>query len=360
MALVEFSAMVQQTATDTPVRLTLLAEEAIRALPPDQVAERLNLLLHQVCVRPEFTIYNFGAYASYVEPQNPDQFHGYNTLVEVNLPYTLHLPRGMLFPIADTQRATRGLLETRKIWTDLAEGSHSVEAIADEQLLYYGSALPVTPTVPQDPALGPWPRFSGPNVELGKDTRGIFRYTQVRLLFNTEHAGIEAADESEIVREARDVAVAAAMSTAADIVNSALDVYRYVTAADHVERLPRHLVTRVYFVDVNVVYESAGLEGGVGSAVINRSRREISRFAEMLAAGEQPDPPSLLIQSARSALQRGQILLAVVVAFQAQEMVIEEGIRQGLQRQGIGDTEITAQLKGCFRRESGLQRCPEQ
>lgn len=346
--MVEFPATVQQTAADNPVRLTLLAEEAIRTLPPEQATERLNLLLQQVRVRPEFTIYSFGTYGSYVEPPNLDQFRGYNTLVEVNLPYTLHLPTGRLFPIADTHGVIRGLLQTRKIWTNLAGGSNSVEAIADEQLLYYGPALPVTPTVPQDPVLGPWPRFTGPNVELGKDTRGIFRYTQARLLFNTDHAGVDGPDNLEPVKAARTAALTAVVSTAAEVINYALDVYRHVTGADHVERLPRLLVTRVYFPDVNLVYETAGLEGGVGSAVINRSRREIDRFAEMLAAGDQPDLHALLLQSARSALQRGQLVLSVVVAFQAQEMVIEAGIRQGLQQQGIGDAEITTQLKGCL------------
>jgi hypothetical protein len=348
MGMVEFPVLVQQTAADNPVRLTLLAEEAIRTLPPEQATERLKLLLQQVRVRPEFTIYSFGTYASYVEPPKPDQFHGYNTLVEVNLPYTLHLPTGRLFPIADTHGAIRGLLQTRKIWTNLADGSNSVEAIADEQLLYHGPALPVTPTVPQDPALGPWARFTGPNVELGKDTHGIFRYTQARLLLNTEHAGVDGPDATEPIEEARRASLTAVVSTAAEVINYALDVYRHVTGADHVERMPHLLVTRVYFPDVNLVYETAGLEGGVGSAVINRSRREIDRFAVMLAAGDQPAPHALLLQSARSALQRGQLLLGVVVAFQAQEMVIEAGIRQGLQRQGIGDAEITTQLKGCL------------
>lgn len=344
--MVEFRALVQQTAADTPLEVTLLADEEIRALPFGQATERLDPLLHQVRVRPEFTIYGFGTFASYVEPPNPEQFRGYNTLVEMNLPYTLHLPTGMLFPIADQQGVPRGLLQTRKIWTDLANGSSDVEAIADDQLLYYGPALPATPHVPQDPVLGPWPRFTGQNVELGNDTHGVFRYTRVRLLFDTEHAGVDGAGGGEAVELARNVAVATAASTAAEFANHILDLYRYVTGEDHVERLPRHLVTRVYFADANIVYESVGLEGGVGSAIINRSRREIDRFATMLAAGEQPAPHTLLVQSARSALDRGQLLLGVVVAFQAQEMVIEAGIRTGLQRQGVSDEDITARLKG--------------
>jgi hypothetical protein len=92
MGMVEFPAVVQQTAADNPVRLTLLSEEAIRTLPPEQATERLNLRLQQVRVRPEFTIYSFGTYGSYVGPPNPDQFHGYNTLAEVNLPYVRTFP----------------------------------------------------------------------------------------------------------------------------------------------------------------------------------------------------------------------------------------------------------------------------
>ena len=344
--MVEFHVLIQQTAADAPLEVTLLADKEICALSLEQATERLNALLQQVCVRPEVTIYGFGTFASYVEPPDPEQFGGYNTLVEMNLPYTLHLPNGMLFPVADRQGVTRCLLQTRKIWTDLADGSNSVEALADNQLLYYGPALPATPHVPQDPVLGPWPRFTGQNVELGKDTHGIFRYTQVRLLFDTEHRGIGGSDDVESIKEARNAAVTTATSTAAGFVNHMLDVYRYATGADHVERMPRQLVTRVYFADVNIVYESAVLEGGVGSAIINRSRREIDRFAAMLAAGEQPAPHTLLLQSARSALDRGQLLLGVVVAFQAQGMVIEAGIRTGLQRRGLSDEDITTRLKG--------------
>ena len=49
-----------------------------------------------------------------------------------------------------------------------------------------------------------------------------------------------------------------------------------------------------------------------------------------------------------SARQVSVLLLAVVIAFQAQEMVIEAGIRAGLRRQGVGDVEITERLKGCL------------
>ncbi len=67
MGLAEFRLNVQRTQDDAPIGVTLLAPEEIRALPPVEAKERLNPLLHQVRVRPEFTIYGFGTYSSYVE-----------------------------------------------------------------------------------------------------------------------------------------------------------------------------------------------------------------------------------------------------------------------------------------------------
>ena len=252
----------------------------------------------------------------------------------------------MLFPLTMPETNARGIVQIRKIWTDLATGSNSVEAYADDQLLYYGPARPVSPTVPQDPILGPWPRFTGANMEVGKDIHGVLRYTQVRILFDTRHPNIDGADDSEPIQQARKAAVESASAIAGNAVNYLLDVYRSVTGEHHPERLARMLVTRVYFADVNVVFESVGVESGLGSAIINRSRREINQIAAMLVADSQPAPHTLLLQSAYSALERGQLLLAIVVAFQAQEMVIEAGIRAGLQRQGAGDVEITERLKG--------------
>ena len=92
MATSEFHAEVQQTADDPRVSIAILAPEEIRALPRPEAEERLSTLLHQLRVRPEFTIYGFGTFASYVDPIPREQLFGHNTLVEVNLPYTLHLP----------------------------------------------------------------------------------------------------------------------------------------------------------------------------------------------------------------------------------------------------------------------------
>jgi hypothetical protein len=153
MAVSEFHAEVQQTADDLGVHVAILAPEEIRALPRPEAEERLSILLHQLRVRPELIVYGFGTFGSYVDPIPREQLFGHNTLVEVNLPYTLHLPVHRVFPVRCPQVADPVTVQMRKIWTDLAKGSNDVEAYADEQRLYYGPARPLTPTIPQAPAL---------------------------------------------------------------------------------------------------------------------------------------------------------------------------------------------------------------
>jgi hypothetical protein len=299
-------------------------------------------------------VYGVGAFSSYVDPIPREQLLGHNTLVEVNLPYTLYLPAHRVFRIRCSDVEVPAIVQTRKVWTELATGSSEVEAYADDQPLYYGPARPSTPTIPQAPALGPRPHFTGTNVEIYRDTHGVFRYSQVRVLFDSVHPGIDAPDGPETVKNARSAAVSQATEIASRVISYLLDVYRITTGETHVERLAKMLVTRIYFADANLVYESVGVESGLGSAVVNRSRREIEQVAEMAATGRQPERYALLLQSARSALDRGQNLLAVVVVFQAQEILIEKRLRARYAGQGVSDAEVAAKLKTNHRTKDRL------
>jgi len=299
-------------------------------------------------------MYGVGTFGSYIDPIPRARLFGHNTLIEANLPYTLHLPAHRVFRVTCPHVDAPATVQIRKVWTELATGSIDVEAYADDQPLYYGPARPITPTIPQAPALGPWPHFTGTNVEIYKDTHGVFRYSQVRVLFDSVHPEIDGPDGTEAVRNARSAAVSRVTEIASQIINYLLDVYRSITAETHIERLAKMLVTRVYFADANLVYESVGIESGLGSAVVNRSRREIEMVAEMAAAGRHPERYTLLLQSAHSALDRGQNLLAVVVAFQAQEILIENRLRAGYTGQGVADAEATARLKTNHRTKDRL------
>jgi len=242
----------------------------------------------------------------------------------------------------------------RKVWTNLATGSNNAEIFADDQLLYYGPAQPLSPFVPQAPELGPWPHFTGTNVEIGKDTHGVFRYTQIRTFFDSACVGVDGSDTDKAVQAARSCALEQAKKTGMEIVNYVLDVYRYLTSAEHVERLPVMAVNRVYFADHNLVSEGVAVEGGVGSAIVNRSGREIQRIKAMLKAGTEPERHVLLIQSSRAALRRGQLVLAIVVAFQALEILLETRLRAAYTRQAVSEGEITEKLKKLYKTKDRL------
>lgn len=264
MAFAEFRARIRQTGNDPMVPVRILAPQEIAGLPREEVETRLSGLLHQVRIRPELIVYGFASLASYVDPPPRAALLGYNTVVEISLPYTLHLPDGMPFDVTRPE-AGRAAIVARKVWTNLATGSNEAEVYADDQLLYYGPAQPRSPTIPQAPELGPWPHFTGTNVEIGKDTHGVFRYTQIRIFFDSALAGIGGVDTDPRVQAARSSALEQAKATGMAIANYLLDVYRYVTGAEHVERLPFMAVNRVYFADHNLASEGVAVEGGLGS-----------------------------------------------------------------------------------------------
>jgi hypothetical protein len=353
MSLAEFHARIQQTESDPIIPVVIVAPQEVARLPHEEAEARLSALLNQVRVRPELIIYSFATLASYVDPPDRTALLGYNTLVEISLPYTLHLPNDMPFEMTCPQTG-RATVVMRKVWTNLATGSNDAEIIADDQPLYYGPAKPLSPFVPQAPELGPWPHFTGTNVEIGKDTHGVFRYTQIRTFFDSAFAGIEGVDSDDAVRAARSSALEQAKKAGMEIVNYLLDVYRCVTGAEHVERLPVMAVNRVYFAAHNLASEGVAVEGGVGSAIVNRSGHEIRQIKAMLKAGLEPERHVLLIQSSRAALGRGQLVLAIVVAFQALEILLETKLRAAYARQGVSQDEITEKLKRLYKTKDRL------
>jgi hypothetical protein len=353
MALAEFQARVRQTEDDLDVSVHVIAPDEIARLPREDAEARLSALLNQVRVRPEFVVYGFRTLASYVDPPPREAMLGHNTLVEISIPYTLHLPNDVPIDVRCPELGPASLV-LRKVWTTLAAGSNDAEIYADDRLLYYGPTQPLSPFTPQAPELGPWPRYTGRNIEVGQDTYGILRYTRVRAFFDLALPDVDSADADEAVGAAKLRALDEATRIGKQIVNYLLDVYRYVTGAAHVERLHTMAVDRVYFADHNLVSEGHAVEGGVGSAIVNRSGREIQQIRAMLLTGAEPETHVLLTQSSRAALARGQLVLGVVAAFQALEILIETKLRTAYAKRGLPEADITKKLKQSYKTKDRL------
>ncbi len=350
---VEFHAEVQPTANGPKIRVCILADDEILRLPHAEAQAKLSDLLHQVRFAPEFTLYGYASLASYVTPPPRAALHGYNTWVEVSLPYTLHLPSGMVFEM-NHQQIGKAAIIARKVWTKLATGSNEAEIYAENQSLYYGPVQPISPFIPQAPELGPWPHFTGINVEIAKDTHGVFRYTQLRVLFDSNPIGIRDSQTDEEKSEAKSNALSWAKQKTTEIINHLIDVYGYVTGAEHIERLSELIVNSIYFADENLVSDGIRIESGLGSAIVNRSGEEILRIKNMLLTGAEPERHVLLLQGAHASLNRGQVVLAVVVAFQALEILLENKLRIAYGKLGSPESKITEKLKKYYRTKDRL------
>jgi hypothetical protein len=155
---------------------------------------------------------------------------------------------------------------------------------------------------------------------------------------------------------ARTTALRQATEVGLQIINYFLDVYRYATSETHPERLSLPVVTLVYFAECNLVFEGVVISHGLRSAVANRPRNEMNRLVQMVSAGERPDRHELLLLSARAALDRRELLIAVIAGFQALEIFLESKLREGYSKRGLGDPAITQLLKGTYRTKARLQQ----
>ena len=344
----KFHAKIQASPDSPQISITAIVPDEVTALPLEDAKKYLAEIVQNVRPVPEFVIHGFATVASYEKPIPKEQLMGHNTLVEVSLPYTLHLPSGMPFNVK-CPGVGESVIVPRKMWTELASGSCTAEVHAEDQLLYYGPTTQRTHSIPQAPELGPSPRLTGTNIEIGKDTHGVFRYTRMSVFFDSALVGVDGPDDDDKVGEAQSASFEQARATAKQIVNYVLDVYRYVTGAEHVERLMSMTTNRVYFADYNLLSEGVRIESGLGSAIINRSEREIRKIAEMLRTGEEPPVHVLFLQSARAALSRGQVVLAVVVAFQALEIILETKLRAGYAKLGLSDLEVARKLRKSYK-----------
>src|SRR5207248_318963 len=88
--------------------------------------------------------------------------------------------------------------------------------------------------------------FTGENVEKTKDNSGFFRYTKLTIFFDTSYKKdeIEKSDTRDFIsKEIRE--------KVSNIINRLIDVYRYVSKEEYVERLGDFNILNIYFFDHN-------------------------------------------------------------------------------------------------------------
>jgi len=311
---------------DEPVEFFQLADESVK---PSEA--EIRQMLSQVSLERSLQVYGLDLIYSLAPGGAPDLARfPRNTLVEVALPYCLHLPNGLNLVVSVPGASSVAVVVLKKFWTAAAAGSATADLFTADHVTYAAPVVLKTPKFPEDPENGPRAGCSGTNLEMDRDTNGQFRYSKLKIFFDTQHQNLGSAPKSEMMA-ARDEAVRMALK----IVNRVIDVYRYITKEDFVQRLGSIHVTDLYFAQHDVGIHGASFGGGIRDAIMNRTKREIEEIATTLKVQSELPVAELLFLDAQAALSSDRYVLAVIHAFQGLEVFVEEFLYQRFAAQGM-------------------------
>jgi hypothetical protein len=319
-------------------------EKIVVVLPPGDP----QAMLAEVATKPEFHL--FGAALSY---SYPDEELGNrpvqpaNTLIEMGVPYCFHVPDKSIFQLK--QEGAVNYLVFTKVWTTRAAGSSNADYRSPTHVLYHNKTT-VTPRFPTAPDLGPEPICAGVNLEAEKDRSGLYRYSLVRMYLDTDYTR-----ETLISKLGAESARSDMIARGVAAINRFVDVYRAVTRAAHIQRLARVHVRDIFFREHNIGYHGASFGHGIGTAVMNRSETELKAISRMSASGEDIATWELLFLDADASLDSNSFALAVVNAFQALELHIEDFLRRQMAHNGMRPTDIDERLDRNWRTKERLK-----
>ena len=163
--------------SDQPIEFLQFADESTK---PTEI--QIREMLSQVSVQKSLQLYELDLHYSSASGTAPDPARfPRNTMVEVALPYCLHLPNGLTLFISATGAAGGAVVILQKFWTTAAAGSTTADLFTADRVTYAAPVTFNTPNFPEAPELGPRLACSGTNIELDRDTSGQFRYSKLKI-----------------------------------------------------------------------------------------------------------------------------------------------------------------------------------
>jgi hypothetical protein len=320
-------------------------EKIVVLLPPGDP----QVMLADVATKPNFHL--FGTALSYSYPEEelskrPAQ--PANTLIEMGVPYCFHVPDNSMFELK--QDAAVSHLVFRKVWTTRAAGSSNADYRSPTHVLYHNKTTVQTPYFTTDPAHGPEPICTGVNMEAEKDRSGLYRYSLVWIFFDTAYKR-----ETLICKTGAEAVRSDMIARGVAAINRFVDIYRAVTKAAHVQRLARVHVRDIFFREHNIGFHGASFGHGIGTAVMNRSETELNAISRMCATGEDIAMWDLLFLDADASLNSNSFTLAVVNAFQALELRLEDLLERRMAHQGMESAQIEERLGRIWRTKERLK-----
>lgn len=320
----------------------LVNTDTFSALSEEQQKAFLLQEAQKISPTPVSGIYNIGSSFQFVDPTFLSEFNYGNVLVELHIPYCIHIPNGYELEVMlskDTRQMA--LIIPSKIWTQKAqtntEHSDETDFFADDRVLYFRRNAVVGPKVPLDPSEGWEHNYTGVNLQRIKDRNGRFRFTHLYIQFDLRVTEKELEDKFT-----SDVVVEKVKNITFQAVNKLIDAYRFTTKEEYITRLGEISINMIYFIDINQGITLSQVNTEV--APMNRSKLEIEKIEEMLEKGDEPDLHNLLLLDAQNSFGTKNYPLAVVQSFQALEIFLENFLTREMISTGKSEKEASDYL----------------
>jgi hypothetical protein len=318
------------------------SKEYFESKTKEEIEEQVQKDLNQISLSPVSGIYNFHTSFQYDNEEVLKDFDYGNTVIQVNLPFVLHIPNEFDFEIELKDNNIKGLVTTRKIWTNRANsdgiGSSEVDLYCKDNALYFKNSNFITPKIPMNPKEGWEPFFTGQNVEKIKDKGGVFRFTQLYIEIDTNYSK-EQLENDKVEKVLKKV-----KESALKIVNKLIDAYRLSTKLHHITRLGNLNVSMVYFKYLNTGFYTPSMGFGIETAPINRSYKEIQKMRDFLESDDDSSMCDLLILDSLDSFELKNYSQSVLQSFQALEIKLEQFIFNKLIEEGQTEDEVNKYL----------------
>lgn len=346
--LTELHAKVKFKDGETDRDLYHIFDAKIREAPQGEMENEIREHLKMVSPTPVSGIYRSFLHFAYEKPEDLVHLDYANVVVEAHLPYCLHLPNGTEMEIDLPDKEMKGLVEFMKTWTKRAQEdgvlSSNVDFYMADAPTYFNKSTILTPKIPARPDEGWDQYFTGRNIERMRDQSGTFRYTRLLIEFNPDIPKEKISKLSQLSKGEGEAVLNEIAKSALAIVNRVIDCYRYITKEEYVERLSDLSINMIYFKEQNQGFYIIGLMPGIETAMMNRSKKEITEVENILEKGTPLPLHELLILDSHSAFQKKAFTLAVVESFQALEIMIENYLVGAFKEKGVSQSEYEKKL----------------
>ncbi|GEM_PF-1735434 len=323
---------------------TYLSKEQIEQFKKDPVGFGQELM-KGVVYGQDFNLIAFAAdykLVDYTPPENPY----FNTKVQVNIPYTLHVPNGYPCKINKVNKEYEAFVRFYKIWTNKAIGSSYLDVVVNDEITQHKDHMVGGFQFPQPPEYGWQMKVEGTNIEKTKDDTGYFRYTKLILEFNTELWKSEGDEKSR--QKAKAKVIDGVINKTKELVSKILDVYRFVTQEEYIERTNNINIIDILFVTTGEGFYPYKDRFGISKAIMNRRGDEIGKIREMLENNTMPELYELLLLNSKSAYNKGTYSMSVLESSQALEVFLENHLIEKYKNKGLSEKESFTKLEDSY------------